>query len=125
MTENFSNDNINNEANDNGREVRVDAAGLAAAEGIETMTTKEADAAVRKGTGGQRTVHDILAEGGTASSSLVNAYLQKFPEAEALLRAYEQAPTEEWISTQKANITRMIQPPTEDQLRSRPQIRAY
>jgi hypothetical protein len=40
---------------------------------------------------------------------VVHAHLQKFPEAEALLRAYEQAPTQEWISTQKANITRNFQ----------------
>jgi hypothetical protein len=40
---------------------------------------------------------------------VIHAYLQKFPEAEALLRAYEQAPTQEWISTQKANITRNFQ----------------
>jgi hypothetical protein len=56
---------------------------------------------------------------------VIHRYLEANPEAEALLRAYQDAPTKEWISEQKANVTRLIQPPTEDQLRSRPQIGAY
>jgi hypothetical protein len=56
---------------------------------------------------------------------VIHRYLQANPEAGALLRAYEQAPTKEWIEAQKSNISRLIQPPTEDQLRSRPQIGAY
>jgi hypothetical protein len=56
---------------------------------------------------------------------VIHDYLQKNPDAEPLLRLYQQAPTEEWIKTQKQNISRLLQPPTEDQLQSRPQIRAF
>lgn len=54
---------------------------------------------------------------------VVHGYLEKFPENEPLLRAYEQAPAEEWIATQKENIAGIIKPPTEDRLRSRPSVR--
>ncbi len=54
---------------------------------------------------------------------MVHGYLEKFPENEPLLRAYEQAPAEEWIATQKENIAGIIKPPTEDRLRSRPSVR--
>lgn len=56
---------------------------------------------------------------------VLHSYLQKYPEAESLLRAYQSAPSKEWIEAQKANIPRLIQPPTEDQLRSKPRIQAY
>jgi hypothetical protein len=55
----------------------------------------------------------------------VKRYLDSNPEAENLLRVYQQAPQAEWFETTKANIPRMIQPPTEDQLRARPQVRGY
>jgi hypothetical protein len=54
----------------------------------------------------------------------VRRYLDSNPETEGLLRVYQQAPKADWFETTKSNITRMIQPPTEDQLRSRPQVRA-
>jgi hypothetical protein len=56
---------------------------------------------------------------------VIHRYLTANPEAEALLRVYEQAPSQAWITEQKANVTRLIQPPTEDQLQGRPQMPAY
>jgi hypothetical protein len=55
----------------------------------------------------------------------VRRHLGSNPEAEPLLRVYQEAPKSDWFETTKSNIARMIQPPTEGQLRGRPQIRAY
>ena len=56
---------------------------------------------------------------------VVHTYLQKNPDAEPLLRLYQQAPTKEWVETQKENVSRLIQPASEDQLASRAQVRAW
>ena len=50
------------------------------------------------------------------------SYLQKNPDAEPLLRLYQQAPSQEWIETQKENVNRLIQPASEDQLASRARV---
>jgi hypothetical protein len=56
----------------------------------------------------------------------VRRYLDSNPEVEPLLRVYQQAPKPDWFETHRSNITRMIQPPSEDQLRSRrPRTWAY
>ena len=52
-------------------------------------------------------------------------YLDANPVAEALLRVYQQAPDPDFFETTKANITRMVPTPTQDQLRGRPRLRTY
>jgi hypothetical protein len=56
---------------------------------------------------------------------VIHTYLKKCPEASGLLKLYREAPTPEWIKTQKQNVTRLIEAPTDDRLRTRPKVGPY
>jgi hypothetical protein len=57
--------------------------------------------------------------------TVVHDYLQRFPEDEPLLRAFQQAPDAGWIEERRARIDTLLKPATADQLTSRPSMRSF
>jgi hypothetical protein len=57
--------------------------------------------------------------------TVVLSYLERFPQDEELLRAYQQAPDRAWIQERKARVDTLLKPATADQLTSRPQVTPF